>query len=76
MKQLKYIIKGKKSDIIDRKGDEYMNDPIIIQTAANLAEIAARNGASIIFDKIKKAKAKETNKNLEHFFEILYLQYP
>ena len=56
LKQLKYIIKGKKSEIMDRKGDEYMNDSIIIQTAANLAEIAARNGASIIFDKIKKAK--------------------
>lgn len=49
-----------------------MNDPIIIQTAANLAEIAARNGASIIFDKIKKAKAnKDTQKTINELEEII-----
>ncbi len=39
-----------------------MNDPIITQMAANLAEVAARNGASIISNKIKAAKAKRDNK--------------
>ena len=36
-----------------------MNDLIITQMAANLAEAAARNGASIISNKIKAAKEKE-----------------
>lgn len=39
-----------------------MNDPIITQMAANLTEAAARNGASIISNKIKAAKAKKDNK--------------
>lgn len=39
-----------------------MNDPIITQMAANLAEVAARNGASIISNKIKTAKTKRDNK--------------
>lgn len=39
-----------------------MNDPIITQMAANLAEAAARNGASFISDKIKAAKTKKDNK--------------
>ena len=39
-----------------------MNDPIVIQMAANLTEVAARNGASIISNKIKAAKAKKDNK--------------
>ena len=72
MKQLKNTKKYKKSDIIDGKGDDYMNDPIIIQSAANLAEIAARNGASIISDKIKKARAnKDLQKTINELEEII-----
>lgn len=39
-----------------------MNAPIITQMAANLSEVAERNGASFILDKIKAAKTKKDNR--------------
>ena len=50
-----------------------MNDPIFMQMAANLAEVATRNGASIISDKIRLAKTKkESKETISELEEIIY----
>lgn len=50
-----------------------MDNQIIAQLGANLVEATARNGASIISDKIKTAKAKkEFKETISELEEIIY----
>ena len=61
--------------MIKIKGENMGDNQILMQLAANLAEVCARNGASFISNKIRASKTKKMIKKPLLNLKKLYLIY-